>query len=177
MPDTVIARIQTAYSVVRRAETGRPAPVVIPYSDRAETRFGAKGTPGFTGGVDDCDEVYDDVLTLNAAAQVLDLSSLIDPDGRSVAFARVRWLRLSNLSGSTPVGVAPDVTDGWAAGPTYTLPTSTYDVGDNLVNLSGLEITIPGTDGGAVTAGSKRIAFDPGSGSAEVRVLIVGVKP
>ena len=176
MADRTTCRIRSTVSIVRHVETGWPTPRDIPIRYSADNVFGATGTAGFDGGENDTDEVYEDVLVLVAAAQVLDLTALTDPDGRAVSFAQIRGYRFVNLSTTDAVAVAPDGTDGWADAPTATLHPSTEDDNGDVLIEGEIAQKIPDATGGLVTSGSKRINFDPGAASADVSVLIFGLK-
>lgn len=170
MADRTTARVRSSYDVIRYVEDDRPSPLTIPYRGSSEDRFGATGEAGYTDGENDTDEVFDAVLELAGAAQVLDLTALSDPDGRAVSFARVRYLRVVNTSTVDLVAIGPDGTNGWADAPSAVIYPSTADCEGRL------EQVIPDATGGLVDGTSKRISFDPGAATLSVNVLIVGIK-
>lgn len=119
------------------------------------------------------DTLYAKQLTLTGATQTIDLTSLTDPAGNSINFARVRELIVVNTATTAgyDVKVEAGASNGWAvlppsSAPVYTRYSGTLRISD--------PVSTGGSNGNVVSGTSKTITFDPGANTIVINVLIVG---
>jgi hypothetical protein len=145
--------------------------VIVPFSVPATISQNL----GYTNGTasNQVDTLYAKQLTLAGATTTIDLTSLTDPAGVSVNFARVRELIVVNTATTAgfDVKVEAGASNGWAPLPTSADPLTARYGGS--IRLSDPVST--GASNGNVTSGtSKTITFDPGANTCIINVLIVG---
>lgn len=117
------------------------------------------------------DQLYAKILTLVASTpQTLDLTTLTDPWGGTVNFARVRSIVLKN-TGAAPVTVGAAATNAWV-GPlgtttsTLVIPAGAIVCLDDPNSLS--------TAGWVVSGTSKSFKVDPGASAGTLEVIFAG---
>lgn len=117
---------------------------------------------------------YINTLNLAGAAQTLDLTSLLDPLGGAVSFAKVRVIRIrtrATTDGQALVlsGGASNPWTGFLNGAgTFTIQASTA------ANPAWFTLDAPNTAGMAVSGTSKTLKFDPGANTYQVDIEIYG---
>jgi hypothetical protein len=111
---------------------------------------------------------------LAAATTTIDLTSLLDPAGNSIDFARVREFQVYNPAATAgyDVQVYAGATNGWAQLGPSTSPQYARAIG-GLVRLSDPQSTGSG-NGNIVSGTSKTVTFNPGSNTITIYVLIAG---
>jgi hypothetical protein len=125
------------------------------------------------------DLVYAATITLSAAPQTLDLTSLLDPLNGAVAFARVRVFYLCNKATTDGwvVTLGNDGTNEWSGASQFLSASGTLKIGPTLAgtaNAGRFEIWSPNTTGYVVDSTHKRLKIDPGAHSFDVEIMIVG---
>ena len=121
-------------------------------------------------GANACDLMYVASLTLAAAPQTLDLTSLTDLFGGAVVFVKVRELILFNKSTTDGqvVTYKPGASNGWTGFMGGTTPTGT------LFPSEVMHKAAPTTSGMAVSGTSKTFTLDPGANTITVEIGIAG---
>ena len=145
--------------------------VVVPYSIPATISSNLSYTNGTAS--NQVDTIYAKQLTLAGATTTIDLTSLTDPAGVSVNFARVREFIVVNTSTTAgfDVKVESGASNGWAPLPASTDPLfcrySAY------IHISD-PVSTGGSNGNVTSGTSKTVTFDPGANTVIINVLIVG---
>lgn len=121
------------------------------------------------------DTIYARQISLAATTTTLDLTSLTDPAGNSINFARVRELIVQNLSATAgrDVKIYAGASNGWAPLPASSDTNYLYARYSGVFRLSDPVSTGSG-NGNVVSGTSKTIVLDPGSNTISVNVIIVG---
>lgn len=119
------------------------------------------------------DTIYAKTLTLSGATTTIDLTSLTDPAGNSINFARVREFIVVNTATTAgyDVKVEAGASNGWAVLPPSTSPV--YARYSGTLRISD-PVSTGGSNGNVVGSSSKTITFDPGSNTVIIYVLAVG---
>lgn len=119
------------------------------------------------------DTIYAKQLSLTGATTTIDLTSLTDPAGNSINFARVREFIVQNLSSTAgyDVKIESGASNGWAplppsSSPNYARYSGTFRMSD--------PVSTGGSNGNVVSGSSKTITFDPGANTFNINVIIVG---
>jgi hypothetical protein len=120
------------------------------------------------------DTLYAKQIALVASTpQTIDLTSLTDPAGNSINFARVREFIVQNTSSTAgnDVKVEAGASNGWSvlppsSNPLYARYSGTLRISD--------PVSTGGGNGNVVSGASKTITFDPGSANTTINVVIVG---
>lgn len=128
-----------------------------------------------TNGALTVDQVHGQVYALAASTpQTIDLTSLTDPGGNAINFARVRDIIFYNADTVTShvVNISAGASNGWSYLPPDTNPLILVAKGGMIwlhdPNNAG------GTNGMVTGGSSKTILMDPGSNTVSISVLIVG---
>lgn len=119
------------------------------------------------------DTFYAAKLTLSGATTTLDLTTLMDPAGNAINFARVREFIVQNTAGTAgfDVKVLASSSNGWPVLPPSANPI--YCRYGAVLRFS--DPTSTGSGNGNVVGGTtKSITFDPGANTVVIYVLIVG---
>jgi hypothetical protein len=145
--------------------------VIVPYQIPANIT----GSLSYTNGTasNQVDTLYAKSITLVATTQTIDLTSLTDPAGNAISFARVRefWVINTATTASFDLKVESGASNGWAPLPPSTTPLFARYSG----NLRISDPVSTGASNGNVTSGtSKTITFDSGANTITFYVLIVG---
>lgn len=119
------------------------------------------------------DTVYAKTITLAATTQTIDLTSLVDPAGNSINFARVREFVVANNDPTAghDLKVEAGASNGWAVLPP--LATPAYARYSGSLKYSDPKSTGAG-NGNLVSSTSKTITFDSGANTITFSLLIVG---
>jgi len=175
-----IKTVNLSASYSQTAPTSAIQPYDIPASLSVQYAF-LQGTAS-----NSIDLLYAATLSLAGTATNLDLTSLTDPAGGSINFARVRHIMIANLA--TTAGYT--LTIGAASSNAWTgllgTSTSTIVLPPGIAAVSGTSPARPsvfvagdplssGASGGFIVgASSKVLKLDPGANTFSVSVLIVG---
>jgi hypothetical protein len=174
MANTAMARIRSIVEIARVINDDVPIEYQVPIRYEHKGHFGSVGAPGFTDDIDDIDEVFFGVIETNAAPVEIDLTALVEPPGRDVSFARIRYIEIVNLSTDDPITIEGGASNPWApligTINTFSLAPSTA------VNPSRLMLVLPSIAAGAVSGSSKTLAFDPGANAVDVALTLLGIK-
>lgn len=148
--------------------TGFPTAVSVTQEISQNDNYPTAGTAS-----GQCDTLFAKQYTLSGTTTTIDLTSLTDPAGNSITFARVREFIVQNTATTAgyDVKVEAGASNGWGPLPPSTNPLycrygSVVRVSDKLSTGSG--------NGNVVTSTSKTVTFDPGSNTVTINVLIVG---
>ena len=156
---------------------GLDAPTQYPIAHNYEKKstFGYKGDPGFTGGIDDIDDLWQGIIPLVGATDVLDLRSLVNSDGGAASFAIVRGgvLQLISNDNTHSVLIEPDPTDGWTNVPTL---GHRIKAGLSDANVGVFSFPAPNTTGYPTATNNRRWRLNPGVATLNVAALFWGVK-
>lgn len=147
------------------------AGVIVPYQVPATISSNLSYANGTGSG--QVDTLYAKALTLSGATTTIDLTSLTDPAGVSINFARVRELIVVNTATTAgyDVKVESGASNGWSVLPPSSAPV--YARYGGILRISDPTST-GGGNGNVVGSTSKTITFDPGSNTVTINVLIVG---
>jgi hypothetical protein len=117
---------------------------------------------------------WPDPITLAATTQTIDLTSLTDPSGAAVNFARVRELLIYNPTATAgfDIKVEQGASNPWAFVPPSTSP-QIVRYGGGLYRISD-PISTGGGNGNVVGGASKTIKFDSGANTVTFWVLALG---
>lgn len=123
-------------------------------------------------GSSQADRVFSDQRTLTASAsETLDLTSLTDPSGASISFAKVKAIMIKAASGNTNSVVVGNAASNPFVGPLGgTTPTITIPPGGSVMLLapvSGWSVANGSTD-------NLKIANSAGSTSVTYDIMIIG---
>lgn len=120
------------------------------------------------------DQIHAKVYTLAATPTTIDLTSLLDLNGASMNFARVRDFIVYNADTTTAnvCNVYKGASNGWTYLPASTGPLICVAKG-GLIWLHDPNNSLS-TNGMVTSGSSKTITFDPGSATFNISVLIVG---
>ena len=120
------------------------------------------------------DTIYAKTITLAATTQTIDLTSLTDPAGNSINFARVREFIIVNTATSASFDLKVEA--GASNGVIFLPPAANFLSARN--NGGTLRISDPvstgGGNGNVIGATTKTVTFDSGANSITFLVLIVG---
>lgn len=150
--------------------TGYPQPVSVTQEIQQTDNYSTSGTA--SGQVD---TLYAKSFTLAASTPTaIDLTTLTDPAGNAINFARVREFVVQNTTATAgyDVKVYATGTNGWSPVPPSTSPLtvrygSVFRMSDKFSTGAG--------NGNIVTSTSKSVTFDPGSnGPITINVMILG---
>jgi hypothetical protein len=119
------------------------------------------------------DTIYAKTVTLAATTQTIDLTSLTDPAGNSINFARVRELIVVNTS--TAAGFDLKVEAGASNGVAFLPPAANFLLARYNGSLRVSDPVSTGSgNGNVITSSTKTITFDAGANTVTFLVLIVG---
>lgn len=166
---TVSATITLNASFSETISTGFPDPLS---GSQAITQTDSYVTSGTGSG--QIDTVYAAQFSLAASTpQTINLTSLTDPLGKSISFARVRDFVVQNTASTSGYDcqVYASASNGWAvlpasSGPLYARAGSVVRLSDKLSTGSGA--------GNIVSGSSNSVTFNPGSNAVTINVWIVG---
>lgn len=169
MGQTISGNITFNAAFTEAVSTGVITPYQIPATIAANLSYGT-GT-----GSNQVDTMYGKQLSLAATPTTLDLTSLTDPAGISITFARVREFIVVNLSTTAgqDVKIEQGASNGWAmlpanasANPLYARYSGSARISDPVSTGSG--------NGNVAGSTSKTVELDPGANTVSVYVLILG---
>lgn len=145
--------------------------VIVPYSIPATVSANLSYANGTAS--NQVDTIYSKQITLSATTTTLNLTTLTDPAGNSINFARVREFIVVNTSSTAgyDVKVEAGASNGWSPLPPSTSPL--YARYSGSLRISDPVSTGTG-NGNVVTSTSNTITLDPGANTITVNVLIVG---
>ncbi len=136
----------------------------------------ASGTLTFTNGTGSLqvDTLYAKPLTLSGATTTVDFTSVTDPGGASVTFARGRVFFVYNpdTTSTHDVGVYHGASNGWAQLPASTNPLYARNNGGFILLVDPL--STGSATGNVITSTSKTVTFDPGANTVTIMVIMVG---
>lgn len=119
------------------------------------------------------DTLYARQLTLAGAATTIDLTSLTDPAGNAISFARVREIIVQDLATTAGYDVKVEAGAsngvGWlppSTSPVYARYSGTLRVSDPVSTGAG--------NGNVVDSTHKTVTFDPGANTVTINVVIAG---
>jgi hypothetical protein len=151
--------------------TAYTIPVSIP-----DAQGGVNATVTYTNGTASlqCDTLHSKVYTLSATTTTIDLTSLTDPNGNSINFARVRELLAFNVDTTAghDVGIYHGASNGWAQLPASANPLYCR-YGGGRIRVA--DPTSTGASNGNVTSGSSRtVTLDPGANTVNLWLVVIG---
>ena len=125
-------------------------------------------------GIRAVDTIYGKQLTLAATTTTLDLTSLTDPAGNTVNFARVREFSVQVVTPTVgySVSIYKGASNGWSFLPASTGPIIVQPNG-GMFGMSDATST-GGSAGYLVSGSSKMVVLDPGSNTIIINIIIVG---
>jgi hypothetical protein len=124
------------------------------------------------------DLIYATTLTLSATPTTLDLTSLTDPLGVAVAFARIRGLYIRNNATTDgwnlTIGLA--ASNAWAGASQFLAASSSIILGpsSSFPNAGRLEVWAPNTTGYVVDGTHKSLKLDPGANTFTIDIQLIG---
>lgn len=120
------------------------------------------------------DQIHAKVYTLAATPTTIDLTSLLDLNGNTMNFARVRMFFVYNphTTAANVVTVYKGASNGWSYLPASTGPLTAVAKG-GFILLADPSNSLS-TNGMVTSGSSKTITFDPGANTVDLSVLIAG---
>jgi hypothetical protein len=123
-------------------------------------------------GSNQVDTIYAATLSLAATPTTIDLSTLTDPSGASINFARVREFIVQNTDAAAGHDVT--LTQGASNGVTFLPATGGIPARySSIVRISD-PVSTGATNGNYVDSTHKTLKLDPGANTIQVLILIVG---
>jgi hypothetical protein len=151
--------------------TAYTIPVSIP-----DAQGGVNATVTYTNGTGSLqwDTLHSKLYTLSATTTTIDLTSLLDPYGNSINFARAREVLGFNVDTTAghDVGIYKGASNGWAILPASTNPLYCR-YGGGRIRIA--DPTSTGASNGNVVSGaSKTITLDPGANTVNLWLVVIG---
>jgi hypothetical protein len=136
----------------------------------------ASGSLSFTNGTASLqvDTLYAKPLVLSGTTTTVDFTSVTDPGGASVTFARSRLFFVYNpdTNSTHDVGVYHGASNGWAQLPASGNPLYARNNGGFILLVDPL--STGSATGNVITSTSKTVTFDPGANTVTIYVIMVG---